>query len=114
MINLTPNVVAALNTVLPTHYELVLNGGTKVPCISYQERSNVETEQGDTIGYSRVSYTVKVWGYDLEELNRYAEQIDVIMRNMGFKRVSMNELHSYQTNIIQKILAYEILALEEY
>lgn len=114
MIDLTPKLVEALNKILPTHYELKLTSGTKTPCISYQERSNAEVEQGNTVGYSRISYTVKVWGYDLEELNNYAKKIDSALRPMGWKRVGANELHSYQSSIIQKILTYEILVYEKY
>lgn len=114
MIDLTPTIVEALKTILPTHYELKLSSGTKMPCISYQERSNAAIDTGDTLGYSRISYTVKVWGNDLEELNNYAIQIDNKLRPMGWKRTGSNELHSYQSSTIQKILTYECLALENY
>ena len=62
MINYHKELVAALNTILSTHYELALTSGTKTPCISYQERNNVDAETGDTLGYSRISFIVKVWG----------------------------------------------------
>lgn len=114
MIDLSPSLVNALKTVLPTHYELKLSGSTKTPCISYQERSNAAEDTGDTLGYSRISYTVKVWGYDLEQLNNYAKQIDNVLRPLGWKRTGANELHSYQSAIIQKILTYECLALETF
>lgn len=114
MTDLTPNLVEALNKILPTHYELVLSSSTKTPCISYQERSNAAQEQGDTVGYSRISYTIKVWGYDLEQLNLYAKEIDNALRPMGWKRTGANDLHSYQSSIIQKILTYEILVYEKY
>lgn len=114
MVDLTPQLVEALKTILPTHYELKLSSGTKTPCISYQERSNAAEEQGNTIGYSRVSYTIKVWGNDLEQLNNYAKMIDDKLRPMGWKRVGANELHSYQSSMIQKILTYERLVLETF
>lgn len=114
MIDLTPELVKALNTVLPTHYELKLSGNTKTPCISYQERSNAATDTGDTIGYSRISYTVKVWGNDLEQLNKYAQQIDNALRPIGWRRTGANELHSYQSSMIQKILTYEVLVKENF
>lgn len=112
MIDYTPTLVEALKTILPTYYELKLTSGTKTPCISYQERSNAAQEIGDTIGYSRISYTVKVWGNDLEQLNNYAIQIDKKLRPMGWKRTGSQELHSYQSSMIQKILTYECLAHE--
>lgn len=114
MIDYTPTLVEALNTILPTHYELKLSSGTKTPCISYQERSNAAQEQGETIGYSRISYTIKVWGNDLEQLNKYAIQIDNTLRPLGWKRTGANELFSYQSSLIQKILTYEALAYEEF
>ena len=76
MIDYTKSLVEALKTILPTHYELTVKSGTETPCITYQERNNAAQEQGETIGYSRITYTVKVWGYDLEQLNDYAIQID--------------------------------------
>lgn len=114
MIDFNTNIVEALKTILPTHYELKLSSGTKTPCISYQERSNAATDTGDTLGYSRISYTIKVWGNDLEQLNNYAKQIDNKLRPMGWKRTGANELHSYQSSLIQKILTYEALAIENY
>lgn len=114
MIDYTPTFVAALKTILPTHYELTLTKGTKTPCISYQERNNADDVTGDTIGYSRISYTVKVWGHDIGELNRYAQAIDKVIRPLGFKRVSGGELYDRNSTMIQKILTYEALASETY
>ena len=114
MINYHKELVAALNTILPTQYELALTSGTKTPCISYQERNNVDTEVGDTLGYSRISYTVKVWGNDIGELQQYALEIDKTLRPLGFKRISSNELYDTQSTMIQKIMTYECLAQEEY
>lgn len=114
MTDYTPTLVEALKTILPTHYELKLSSGTKTPCISYQERSNAAQEQGETVGYSRISYTIKVWGNDLEQLNKYAIQIDNVLRPLGWKRTGANELHSYQSAMIQKIMTYEALFYETY
>lgn len=114
MTDYTPTLVEALKTILPTHYELKLSSGTKTPCISYQERSNAAQEQGETVGYSRISYTIKVWGNDLEQLNKYAKQIDDVLRPLGWKRTGANELHSYQSAMIQKIMTYEALFYETY
>lgn len=114
MTDYTPTLVKALNTILPTHYELKLSSGTKTPCISYQERSNAAQEQGETVGYSRISYTIKVWGNDLEQINNYAIQIDNVLRPLGWKRTGANELHSYQSTMIQKIMTYEALFRETF
>lgn len=112
MIDYTPTLLKALKTILPTYHELALSSGTATPCISYQERNNAAQEQGDTLGYSRITYTVKVWGYDLEQLNTYARQIDAVLRPIGWKRTSSGELYSYQSALIQKILTYEATAKE--
>ena len=114
MIDYHSRLVSALNKILPTHYELRLAKGTKTPCISYQERNNSSELEGDTIGYSRISYTIKVWGTDISELMEYARQIDLVLRPIGFKRISSNELFDRNSTMIQKILTYEALALEEY
>ncbi len=112
MIDTTKTLVEALNTILPTHYELALSSGTETPCISYQERSNAAQQIGDTLGYSRIIYTIKVWGFDIEQLNNYAKQIDSKLRPMGWKRTSSQELYSYQSALIQKILTFEANAFE--
>ena len=75
MIDYHSSLVTALNTVLPTHYEMVLHSGLKTPCISYMEISNNDDATGDTIGYSRLSYQVKVWGNNIAEMQNYALQM---------------------------------------
>ena len=114
MIDYSKEVVSALNTVLPTHYELALTSKTKTPCISYQERNNYSAETGDTREYSYISFTVKVWGNDIAEIQKYAVQIDVVMRRLGFKRTSTGELYDINSTMIQKIMTFEALALEDY
>ena len=114
MIDYTKELVSALETVLPTHYELVLTSKTKTPCISYQERNNYVSVSGNTRGYSLISYTVKVWGKRMEDLMHYAAEIDRVLRPMGFKRVNSGELYDLNSAMIQKILTYEALALEDY
>ena len=114
MINYHESLVSALNTILPTHYELALTSKTNTPCISYQERDNADTDTGTTFGYSRVSYTVKVWGNDIKLLQEYAAKIDKALRALGFKRLSSGELYDNQSTMIQKILTYEARALEVY
>lgn len=114
MINYHKNLVTALKTILPTYYELRLQSGTKTPCISYIELNNIDDKTGDTLGYSRVSYRVKVWGNDIGILQQYAQQIDKTLRPLGFQRVSCNELYDTNSTMIQKILVYECLALEQF
>ena len=70
MIDYDAELVSALKTVLPTHYELALTSKTSTPCISYQERDNADTDTGDTLGYSRISYTIKVWGNEIKQIKQ--------------------------------------------
>ena len=114
MIDYHASLVSALEKILPTHYEMVLKAGLKTPCISYMETNNYAQNNGDTIGYSRITYQVKVWGNNIAELQTYALKIDKELRPLGFKRISSGELYDTQSTMIQKILTYEALALEEF
>lgn len=114
MIDYSKELVSALSNILPTKHELALKSGDKVPCISWQERNNASSSIGTTREYSTISYTVKVWGTDLEEIQRYALEIDRALRALGFKRISSGELYDVNSTMIQKILTYEALALEVY
>lgn len=114
MSNYDQELVSALSTVLPTYYELALTSKTQTPCISWQERNNYHTAIGDTLGYSFISFTVKVWGNKIAELMEYAKQIDAVLRPLGFKLISSSELYDINSTMIQKILTFEVLAKEEY
>lgn len=114
MIDYHKDLVTALKTILPTYYELKLQRGTKTPCISYMELTNIDDMTGDTFGYSRIKYQVKVWGTDLSELQIYAKQIDKTLRPLGFRRTGSGELQDTKSTMIQKIMTYEALASEVY
>ena len=114
MIDYSKELVSALNTILPTSHELALTSKTSVPCISWQERNNFTSSPGTTREYSTISYTIKVWDTDLEVIQRYALEIDKTLRALGFKRISSGELYDVNSTMIQKILTYEALALENY
>lgn len=115
MINYDAELVSALSSVLPTHYELALTSKTTTPCISYQETDNSDAETGCSLGYSRIAYAIKIWGHDIKQLKEYAAQIDSVLRPLGFKRApGGGELHDRQSTLIQKILNYECRALEYY
>lgn len=114
MIDYDKQLVAALKKVLPTYHELVLTSKTKTPCISYQEDNNYDDLTGDTLGYSRVSYIVKVWSTEIAEIKKYAQMIDLVLRPLGFKRTSTGELGDPDSTMIQKIMIYEALASENY
>lgn len=112
MVDEHANLVSALKTILPTHYEMVLHSGLATPCISYMELDNAVESNGDTLGYSRLQYQIKVWGNNIAELQKYALQIDAVLRPLGWRRISSGELYDNNSTMIQKILTYEALASE--
>lgn len=116
MIDYDKEVVSALKGVLPTHYEMTLTSKTATPCISYMQTNNYSTTDtiGATVGYSRITYQVKVWSTKVADLNKYSLQIDDVMRKLGFKRISSGELYDNNSAMIQRILHYEALAIEQF
>ena len=114
MIDYHSNLAAALNKILPTHYEMTLHSGLATPCISYMETNNYVSDSGDTIGYSRLTYQIKVWSNNIADIQKYALAIDNALRPLGFKRISSGELYDNNSAMIQKIMTYECLALESY
>ena len=116
MINYHTDLVSALETVLPTHYEMALTGDTTTPCISYMELNNyVATETvGATLGYNYITYQVKVWSNKVSDLQKYALEIDNVLRSLGWKRISSGELYDINSTMMQKILTYEAVALENF
>lgn len=114
MINYHAELVKALSTVLPTHYEMTLTSKTETPCISYMELNNYVVANGKDRGYSMLSYQVKVWGNSVADLQKYALEIDEVLRTIGFKRVASGELYDRESTMIQKILTYEALGFETF
>jgi hypothetical protein len=114
MVDYHSNLVSALNTVLPTHYEMTLTSKTATPCISYMETNNYSSASGDTLGYSFITYQVKVWANDIAQIQRYALEVDAVLRPLGFKRIASGELYDNASTMIQKIMTYEALAYENY
>jgi hypothetical protein len=78
------------------------------------ETNNYVSTNGDTLGYSVVVYQVKVWGTKIADLQKYALEVDDALRPLGFKRTSSGELYDRNSAMIQKILTYEAMALEEF
>ena len=114
MINYHSKLVSALESILPTHYEMALTSKTTTPCLSYMELTNYTTESGDTLGYSRIQFQVKVWGNNIKTLQEYAVQVDNVLRPLGWRRISSGELFDTNSTMMQKILTYEALASEIY
>lgn len=113
MLDYKPTLVSNLKTLgLPVHYELFLTKDTSVPCISYQEGNNITYKDGDTLGYSLVTYRIKIWSKRVSELAQYSLQIDSLMRELGFERIATSEL--WVEGIGQNLLTYRGLGLETY
>lgn len=92
MLDTKKQLVTTLTTVgIPVQYELFCDKTTK-PCITYQESNNYDMYIGDTLGYSVIRYTVKLWGDNLSTLMTYAESVDEKLKAIGYKRISANEL----------------------
>lgn len=114
MINYHAELVKALETVLPTHYELTLTSKTETPCISYMETNNYVAANGTERGYSYISYQIKVWDTNIGNIQKYALAIDEVLRPLGFTRTSSTELYDRESTMIQKIMTFEALALETF
>jgi hypothetical protein len=114
MYNAHPELVVALNSVLPTHYEMTLNSKIATPCISYMGIRNSVQANGDTIGYSNLGYQVKVWANDIALIMQYAQEIDDVLRPLGWRRTNYNELYDMNSSMIQGIMNYESLARENF
>lgn len=114
MVDYHGSLISALNTVLPTHYEMTLTSKTETPCISYMETNNYVSAPGDTLGYSYITYQVKVWANDIVIIQQYAQEVDKVLRPLGFKRIASGELYDNASSMIQKIMTYEALAYENY
>ena len=114
MIDYHTTLVSALQTVLPTHYEMALTSQTETPCLSYMELSNYVSTYADKLGYSRIVYQVKVWANDIAVLQQYALEVDNVLRPLGWVRTSSGELYDNRSAMIQKVMTYEALARETY
>lgn len=112
MIDYHTTLVNALSNVLPAHYEMTLTSGTETPCISYMELNNYTEESGDTLEYSAIQYQIKVWAKDISLIQKYALEVDKVLKPLGWKRQSAGELYDYQSSMIQKIMTYGAKASE--
>lgn len=115
MIDYHAKMISALKTIgIGVHYEMALHSGLQTPCISYMELSNIATDVGDTLGYSRLQYQIKVWGTEIADLQKYALKIDTTLKPLGFKRVGCNEMYDPNSAMIQKIMTYEATGFERF
>lgn len=114
MVDFHTLLVQALETVLPTHYEMILHSGLETPCISYMEINNYTVADDNYQGYSRLTFQVKVWAKNIAEIQKYSLEVDEVLRPLGFRRISSGELYDNNSSMIQKIMTFECLALEQF
>ena len=111
MIDFRKTLVRELSTLgLPVYYELFLTQDTKTPCISYMLAGDVSEATGDTLGYSSVSFYIKIWATTVADIASYSTKIDNKMRELGFRRTGATEL--WLDGIGQNQLRYTGLAQE--
>lgn len=102
--------VKQLDTILPTYYELFLDNSISTPCLTYLELSNVAGIEADTARYSTISYRIKLWHKDNEEVDDYIKDMDKLLYTLGFKRVAYNVM--WDQDMCQRIFTYQALAYE--
>lgn len=111
MIDVSTIVVSELGkTNLKVYNENFVDSKTEVPCITYRLYDNSVLTESNNLSYSNQTYHIKVWGKDMETLVRYSGQVDNIMRALGFKRISTNDL--FASGIGQRDMKYKALSLE--
>lgn len=110
MIDFDPNIVEALSEVLPCYYENFITEEITLPCITFVENNNSSYLEGDTLRYSHLNYTIKLWMDDKNQQS-YLADIDSVMKGLGFVRNSTNEL--VNGRVIEKIMDYEAIGFEE-
>lgn len=113
MIDYKPTLVAHLRSLgLPVYLENFLKQDTEMPCISYYELNNQAEQEGDTLGYSNISFNIKIWDKNAKTLATVGSQLDSLMRSLGFKRTAVNEL--WLDGIGQKQMTYRATAQENF
>lgn len=97
--------VSLLDTILPTYAE-PYNEPLTVPCITYRLSNDVKEIEGDHLRYSFVHYTIKLHVIDLDDAERYLEEIDTLLYQNRFFREGFNEIEV--GNVHEFILNYSV------
>lgn len=113
MLDNKKEIVAALSSILPIYYEYFRDDKAKFPCITYREyRNEQDSKKGSTVVWSNIGYNIKIWAGKVEDITKYAQQIDSVLRTLGYRRVSSQEY--IQTNQICKSMQYLIYEEEHF
>lgn len=89
---------------------MFLNSDCAIPCISYLQSNDNQEILGDTLGYSRITFNIKIWSSSVADFATYSVKLDKLMRGLGFRRTNAVEL--WLDNIGQYELTYQGLAQE--
>lgn len=112
MVDVKKELVTELSKILPTYYELIADRTASKPCITYIESMNAADLEAESFGYSRLRYTVKVWGYTIDNLAGYCQQVDAAMRQLGYRRSGSYELAI--NDEIEIVMDYDALCVETF
>lgn len=112
MIDVYDKVLEALKPIAPTYFDLFLDSKTETPCISYFEYGNVQHKESDILGWSNISFCIKVWGHKIKEVEPLSIKVDDAMKKLGFNRVSGNDMK--ENGLLCKILVYRALGWEKH
>ena len=110
MVDYKTQITSLLNTILPTYYEYFLGDDITLPCITYIESDNAVRVDGDTMRYSYLTFTIKLYAYTVADIATYGPEIDEALKSAGFERLSSNEMKV--NSQIVKIMNYRATALE--
>lgn len=110
MIDFDKTIMTELSEILPCYYEHFITDEITLPCITYVENNNSSYLEGDTLRYSYLNYSIKLWMDDKNQ-QTYLADIDSKMKSLGFVRNSTNEI--VNGSVIEKIMDYEAIGFEE-
>ena len=111
MIDITPQVVEQLNTVLPTQYGMILDTSLGLPCITYIPIENRDEALGNTQAYSTITYKIRIWCNEVSNITQYQAQVDEALASIGrFHRNGVQDI--IYGDLICRMLDYTILVKE--
>lgn len=112
MIDYKETLISSLSALgYPVQYELFLNSSQTFPCITYIELDNDSLLEGDTLRYSNLAFTIKVWGKKISTLSAIAAEIDAVLKPLGFTRTFSTEMS--EEGVLQKIMRYSSIGYEK-
>lgn len=87
MINMTEYLVSNLISLgYPVVYEYSIEHEVPTPCITFVESANNSYAKGDSLSYSDILYTIKVWEKDLAKQTEVVLQMDELLTPLGLTR----------------------------